>query len=239
MTTPDIGSQREFWNAWNTEHRGSEKLDRASSRRRDEVLNALKALELPNPTILEVGCATGWLSSLLACHGRVTATDLADESIRKASERYRGIRFVAGDFLTLDFEQKFEVIVCVDSIASMADHDLVFSRFAQLLKPDGHLILTTQNPRVMGRYTKLEPLAPGQIRNWASRSGLKQLTRNRFKIRALTTALPTVGDVGLMKIVHAYKLNRIFAALFGEARLQPFKERLGFGQTIVLVARKC
>jgi 2-polyprenyl-3-methyl-5-hydroxy-6-metoxy-1,4-benzoquinol methylase len=164
MPAPDLESQRVFWNHWDTEHRETDNLDRASARRRDEVLKALSQLNLQSPTILEVGCANGWLSAELARFGRVTATDLADECVKVASERYPHIRFVAGDFIELDIAQKFDVVVCVDSIASMSDHDAVFSRFEQLLRPDGYLILTTQNPVVMGRYSKLDPLANGQIR---------------------------------------------------------------------------
>jgi 2-polyprenyl-3-methyl-5-hydroxy-6-metoxy-1,4-benzoquinol methylase len=239
MNTPDLEAQRLFWNEWDTRHREHETtLDRASTRRRDEVLRHLDRLGLEFPRILEVGCANGWLSRDLARFGRVVGTDLADECVRLASNRYPQIRFVAGDFLTLDFGERFDVLVCVDSIASMSDHEAVFTRFATLLRRGGHLILTTQNPRVMGRYSKLEPVAAGQVRNWANEKQLRRLLGPSFVVENLTTAHPALGDRGVMRLVHSYKVNKLLALLIGEKRVQRLKEWLGFGQTIVLHATR-
>ena len=62
------------------------------------VLSLLTSLNIPNPKILEVGCANGWLSRKLSRFGGVTGVDLAESVIEEAKQKAPHIEFIAGDF---------------------------------------------------------------------------------------------------------------------------------------------
>lgn len=234
---PTMDEQRAFWNAWIAANpRDAYQRDAASLRRRDEVLAYLRSLALPRPDILEVGCSNGWLCAELAQFGPVTGTDLAPAAIEEASNRYPHIQFVAGDFYELDFSQK-DVVVCVDSLASVADHPRFIARMDTALKPGGYLIITTQNPFVFSRYSGLAPLSPGQVRNWTSRDQLRRLLSADFDVLDLKTVAPR-GDLGILRIVNNRLLNRVAGLVLGRARRDRLKEACGLGQTIVCLARK-
>ena len=102
-TLPETAAQQRFWNEWNSKHRGAEYdpgIDPPTMRRRDTVLAWIRQLGLNRPRVLDLGCATGWLSDQLADFGDVIGTDIADESIGEARRRYPHIRFECEDFST-------------------------------------------------------------------------------------------------------------------------------------------
>ena len=143
---------------------------------------------------------------------------------------------MAGNFLELGFSG-FDVVVSVDSLASIADHGAFVKGVADSLKPSGYLILTTQNPFVMSRRSTLAPVAAGQVRNWADQAGLRALLTPLFHIKRLYTVLPT-GDKGILRVTNSPRLNRILAAVMGERALARLKEASGLGQTIIAFAQK-
>lgn len=236
MPIPSIEDQEEFWDGWNKTHRGT-KIDSASKRRRDEILRIIEGLNFPNPQILEVGCANGWLCAELAQYGRVMGTDLSSASIRQAKERYPQLRFEAGDFTKIRLDELFDIVVCVESLGSVADHETFIGGMANVLQPCGCLILTTQNPIVFSRDSGLQPVAPGQIRNWANQERLRALLAPRFSVELMYTVNPG-GDRGFLRWVNAPKLTRLFGSLMGARNVEKLKEVCGLGQTIIVKAAK-
>lgn len=150
----------EHWDSWNLAYRqpGIVSVDRATNRRMEEVLASLSRLRIPGARILEVGCGTGWLSQRLADFGSVTAVDLGAEIIRKAQASMPHIDFRSGDVLDLELPVNgFDVAVTVETLAHVADQVKFVHRIAQLLKPGGHLVLTTQNKFVFDRCLSPKP----------------------------------------------------------------------------------
>ena len=89
-----INLQQKFWNDWNSSTRELN-LQQISLDQAQTVSSWLGKINLDNPRIIEVGCGAGWLSPHLAAFGQVVATDLADEVLARASERYPAVNFVA------------------------------------------------------------------------------------------------------------------------------------------------
>ncbi len=235
---PSVDDQRVFWNDWNLRNREIKPLDRASVRRRDEVLKLVHSLKLRDASILDVGCANGWLTTQLSMFGAATGTDISDESIRIAKERYSNASFVCGDFLQLDLGiGTYDLLVCVDSLASIADHASFLAHMRAHLKPGGHLILTSQNPTVFSRNSSLAPLAAGQIRNWASRARLRALLGRDFEVQSLKTVNPA-GDRGFLHFVNSARLNSVLDALHLRGPADRLRESCGLGQTIIVLAKK-
>jgi 2-polyprenyl-3-methyl-5-hydroxy-6-metoxy-1,4-benzoquinol methylase len=206
--------------------------------RRDTVLTWIRELALKRPRILDLGCATGWLSDQLADFGEVVGTDLADASINEARQRYPHIRFECEDFSHTKLASgDFDIVVSLETLSHVADQPAFIKRIRDVLKPGGYLILTTQNRLVFERRSGVNPPAAGQIRHWVTPRELRQLVASDFVIRRFTTLLPD-GQLGFLRFVNSTRLNRLLGLLFSQESLDRMKERLGFGQTIAVLAQR-
>jgi len=240
---PPISDQQRFWNEWNAVHREGAKydaiaVDPESRRRAEVVLEWLRRLGLKSPRILEVGCGSGWLSERLAAFGTVTAVDLADEVIARARARLPHIAFHAGDFTQLELpDASFDVVVCLETLSALPHQAPFVAHLARVTRPGGYLLLTAHNRFVYERRDDVQPLAPGQVRHWMTRGELKRLLKAHYRLRRVTTAVPA-GHNGVLRVVNSYKVNKLLGVVLSERRLALAKERLGFGTTIVVLARR-
>jgi len=241
VNVPDETAQQTFWNEWNSKFRGAgydPRLDPATLRRRNTVVEWIENLRLANPRILDLGCATGWLSCQLAKLGDVVGIDIADASIYEARDRYPGIRFECGDLSQMTgFNESFDVVVCLETLSHVPDQPAFIRSIYDVIRPGGFLILTTQNRVVFERRADVTPRAPGQIRRWVSPSELRRLVEADFVIRRLTTLLPE-GNLGFLRVVNSPRLNRLARAALGATAVDQLKERIGLGQTIAVLAQR-
>jgi ubiquinone/menaquinone biosynthesis C-methylase UbiE len=225
------------WDQWNIQYRQWGKFDdEPTMRRMREVLAAVRDLRKGNPKILEVGCATGWLTAKLAEFGTVMGVDLGADSIRYAAAKLPSVEFKAGDILELDLPiNYFDVVVTLETLSHVADKDRFMQKMAQVLKPGGTLILTTQNKFVFDRCD----VAPniGWTREWVTMARLKRLVHSRFSITRATSFDPR-GHRGILRLINSSKINRILGAILGESRVNRLKESSGFGQTLFVIAVK-
>ncbi|WP_206035695.1 bifunctional 2-polyprenyl-6-hydroxyphenol methylase/3-demethylubiquinol 3-O-methyltransferase UbiG [Roseomonas sp. HF4] len=107
--------------------------------------------------------------------GRVTAADLSDQVLARAARRVPRARFVAGDFMTLEFgEAAYDVAGSLEVLAHVANQQAFLGRIARLLRPGGHLLLATQNRPIL-ELNRIPLPAPGQLRKWMDRRELRQL----------------------------------------------------------------
>jgi 2-polyprenyl-3-methyl-5-hydroxy-6-metoxy-1,4-benzoquinol methylase len=235
---PPIEEQRRFWNRWNAQFREETGADLISQARAEKIAEILRALNLNKPEIVDIGCGTGWLSEQLSAFGSVTGIDLADEVIRRAQDRSPAATFLAGDFLTMGLPAAhYDVAVSVSTLSHVTDQRAFVERVAYLLKPRGHFILATQNRFVLKRSETVRQIEPGQIRKWLSITEVKRLLSTHFDVVSVTTIFPT-GHKGLLRVVNSYKLSEVSERLLGRAKLDTLKERLGLGQTIIVLGRK-
>ena len=229
-TVPPIQAQSQFWNDWNASTREKNLADVSE----DQSRVTLRWLHgLSSQRILDVGCGSGWMSERLTPFGKVTATDLADEVLERAQRRFPEIRYVAGDFMALDFEP-CDVIVSFEVLAHVENQRAFIRKLAELLVPGGILILATQNPWVLRRASWVRPTKPGQIRRWRSKRELRELLKHDFRITDMRAITPD-GDQGILRIAASVKVNRLFSFL-GAPRVKRLKEMLGIGRTIMIRA---
>jgi 2-polyprenyl-3-methyl-5-hydroxy-6-metoxy-1,4-benzoquinol methylase len=238
---PDEATQQKFWNDWNSKHRNAERvahLDIPTLRRRDVVLRWLRELDLSKPEILDLGCATGWLTVQLSTFGQATGIDLADASIREARARYPEIQFECGDFAKLDSNKgRFDVVVSLDTLSHVANQRAFVRRVRGVLKQGGYLMLTIQNRFVFERRSDVDPQGVGQIRHWLTRRELRDLLADDFVVLRLTTLVPD-GHRGILRFLNSYRLNVLFRNLGVGAVIDRARERLGLGQTIAVLAQR-
>jgi 2-polyprenyl-3-methyl-5-hydroxy-6-metoxy-1,4-benzoquinol methylase len=241
LSVPDDADQQQFWNEWNAKHRGAgynPSIDPPTMRRRDTVFQWMRQLDLHRPSILDLGCATGWLSDQLAEFGEVIGTDIADASISAARERYPHIRFECEDFSNSNRPSgEFDIVVSLETLSHVADQRAFVARIRDVLKPGGYLILTTQNRFVFERRSDVTPLAVGQIRRWVSPRELRRLLRDDFVIRRFATLIPE-GQMGILRLVNSTTINHLLGRVVSRSWIERTKERLGFGQTIAVLAQR-
>jgi len=228
--------QKRFWNRRNSETR-ERRIDEVSERQAAVVRGWLERLGARDLDVLEAGCGAGWFCPELARFGRVTATDLSDEVLRRAAIRTPQARFVAGAFMQLDLGRaSFDVAVSLKAPSHVADQPAFLAKLADHLRPGGLLMLATQNRPVLERYNHVQPPGPGQLRCWVDRQELAALLAPRFEVEEMFTVTPR-SNRGVMRYVNSYKLNQALRPVVGDL-YRNLRERAGLGWTIMALARR-
>lgn len=228
-------TQRVFWNAWNVDKRKRE-LSENSTRQKEVVLEWLGRFGRRDLALLEVGCGAAWLTPSLATFGKVTATDLSDAVIPHVAPTMPEVTFVTGDFGMLDFPREhFDAVVSLEVLAHVPDQRAFVKKIAGHLKPGGQLMMATQNRPVLEKMNHV-PATSGQIRKWVDQHELRALLSEEFEVQELFSVAPA-GNRGIWRYVNSRKLNAPVRAVFGN-RVERLKERLGWGWTLMALARK-
>jgi 2-polyprenyl-3-methyl-5-hydroxy-6-metoxy-1,4-benzoquinol methylase len=231
-----LRDEAQVWDDWNSTYADG-KLDEPSERRMREILAALSERRVQGARILEVGCGMGRLSSKLREFGKVTAADLGVKIIETARARYPDIDFRSGNVHTLDLPvNSFDVVVTLETLSHVPDQPGFLHRLAELLKPGGLFLITTQNKSVFERRADIGP-PNGWIRKWVTMKTLKSYLRPDFSIKRAVTLEPE-GHLGLLRVINSRRINNYFDALVGAPRVKRLKESAGFGQTIFVIAVK-
>jgi 2-polyprenyl-3-methyl-5-hydroxy-6-metoxy-1,4-benzoquinol methylase len=235
---PDFELQRQFWNEWNISAREhQQQIDEPSLARAAFVVSSVRRFVPQQAKLVDLGCGTGWLSEQLAAHvENVTAVDLADEVIERARSRAPHIRFMVGDVMTVPDDSGYDTAVCVETFSHVPDQAAFVDRLADLLRPGGILILTTQNRTVFGRSRVMQK-GKGQIRRWVTPKELRYLLGRRFSSLEVRTIVPA-GDQGWLRLISGRRFCRVWEGLFGKSRWKSVREWAGLGQTITVVATK-
>lgn len=122
-----------------------EALDIRSATFRDYE-RALGAIEkqVSGRSLLEVGCGTGsFLDFANQKKWRVCGLDSSDENILKLSAK--GIRGIAGNFLTCPLREKFDAVVFWDVIEHLQAPAQFIDRAKSLLNPKGLILIAIPN----------------------------------------------------------------------------------------------
>ncbi|WP_169823337.1 class I SAM-dependent methyltransferase [Aldersonia kunmingensis] len=228
-----MNAQHDFWTQW-VQDSVEWEVNKDNERRAHHVLDAIDRLARPDPRTLDIGCGTGWLTTRLATRGDATGVDLPTEPIAELGRRHPEITWQAGDFVALDLPGGYDAIVSLETVAHVPDQQRFVARIAELLRPGGVVVLTTQNPTIWNRTSFLRPPGPGQIRNWPTRARLMELFEPYFALEPIRTCAPG-GDRGWLRVLHSRPVNGSLRRVLGDERWTATQERLGLGRSLVLV----
>lgn len=125
----------------------------AYANRRRQTLNLIREFVPNGARILDVAAAQGNFSLALAEAGyRVTWNDLRAELADYTElKRERGeITYAPGNVFELNFAEPFDAVLITEVIEHVAHPDDFLGKIATLVRPGGHIIMTTPN----GAYFK-------------------------------------------------------------------------------------
>ena len=92
--------------------------------------------------VLEIGSATGTLSSYLSVYYAVTAIDYNPKMIARAKERYPHVEFQVADALDLPFNDGTFDLVLASSLINVLDNkEALLTEMLRVCKEDGKLML--------------------------------------------------------------------------------------------------
>ncbi|MGB5160116.1 MAG: methyltransferase domain-containing protein [Thermoanaerobaculia bacterium] len=239
---PSVEAQKGYWDhRWNSQR----SPNAWQTRRAETILALLRPLSLDSPRILDLGCATGWMAKRLAEIGTVEGVDLSDTAIAMARSQFPEIQFTAGDLYEISLTaEPVDVVVCQEVIAHVSDPPGLIERIDNVLKPGGYLVITAANKFVMDRVrfsdgiVGVGPEDPDEhIKKWLGMRDLKLLLRPYFKILHTTSIIP-MGNHGVLRVINSHKVNNLLTCFLTPRRLEAFKERMGFGYSIIVMGQK-
>lgn len=114
------------------------------------------------PRLLDLGCGPGIYAERFCRAGySVTGIDLSRRSIEyaigQAKVHQSDIRYTCQDYLTIDFESRFDVatlIYCDFGALSTANRRILLKKIHRALKPEGKLILDAFTPALYAAKTE-------------------------------------------------------------------------------------
>lgn len=111
--------------------------------RRSIIGHQLHALPLPDqPRILNIGCGTGGMITILEQYGEVTNADVAHVAIDYCRRRgYERLVHVEGSRLPFE-DGSFDIVVATDVLEHIKDEVATLDEWNRVLKPGGIALLT-------------------------------------------------------------------------------------------------
>ncbi len=157
-----------------------------------------QAGDLAGKQVLDVGCGGGILSEALAAAGAdTTGIDMAESSLQVArlhlleSGHQVTYRLASAEALASETTEEYDIITCMELLEHVPDPLSVIQSCARLLRPGGHLFLSTlnRNPKaylfaILGaeyllrllptgthEYSKF--ITPSELMGWVRAAGLQ------------------------------------------------------------------
>ena len=161
----------------------------------------IESLQLDkSKSVLEIGIGTGRLAIKVApiCKS-LCGIDISPKTIQRATENlsiYQNIKLICGDFMSFDFEARFDVIYSSLTFMHIQDKLSAIQKIASLLTNNGLFVLSIDKSRReyidMGdRRLKIYPDNPDDIRRYLSASGLKTVNEFETDNAYVTVSMPS------------------------------------------------
>ena len=181
--------------------------------------------------VLDVGCGGGILSESMARRGAlVTGIDLSEAAL-EAGRRHADEQGVELDYRLISVEQlaeeaaeSFDLVTCLEMLEHVPDPESVIRACARLVKPGGHVVLSTinRNPKAYalmilaaeyalrmvpkGTHDYARFIRPSELARWCREAGLKVNEQSGLVYQTLTRRFklsPT--DVSVNYLMHCRK----------------------------------
>ena len=193
------------------------------------------ALRAAGNIVLDIACANGYGSAVLAAHSasRVVAADIAIEPLIEARTR-KHIDVLCASVLRLPFpDATFDLVVSLETIEHVRDDAAYVAEIRRVMKDDGVLICSTPNRAVLnpGRSQADAPFNRFHVREYTAPE-FEAVLRTRFPVVTLlgqtgynaryVAALAAIGHRLPMVAVRMHQLRKLAGTPFERrARHEP------------------
>jgi len=151
-------------------------------RSRRDIIFRLIRRENKNSKILDVGCSSGPLMSLLRRRGfnNISGIDLSDKAIESCKNKGIKNSFVM-DCAKMSFkDNEFDIIIASDILEHIDDEDQALSELNRVLKPNGKLVIFVPAFNLLwGMHDEINH----HRRRYSKRYLVKVLRKNNFIIK--------------------------------------------------------
>ncbi len=218
-------------------------INKTKLQRSIKILDAISDIHIAEPRILDLGCGSGWLTSMLGLIGPTTGLDLSDDAVNDASSRYPHVSFVQADFvnenITSLFKEKFDIVVSQEVIEHIEDQKKFLDLVAELIKPSGYLVLTTPN-KFACNLQPLDVISAYErqpVENWLTTFELKNILKPYFKVLHCETFIH--NSMFNQTFTNFYlRIRKLFRQLYLGSLFDQIVFTLGLGLHIFVVATK-
>lgn len=181
--------------------------------------------------VLDVGCGGGILAESMAKLGaHVTGIDMGEEplNVAKLHALEVGVSLnyekVTAEAFAEQNPQQFDVVTCMEMLEHVPDPESVIASLATLVKPGGHVFMSTLNKTLKGylfaivgaeHLLKIVPkgthdhdkfIKPATLINWAEKYGLKARIVKGLSYNPLGQTYSLTNDVSVNYMIHFEKL---------------------------------
>ncbi|MBA2654666.1 MAG: bifunctional 2-polyprenyl-6-hydroxyphenol methylase/3-demethylubiquinol 3-O-methyltransferase UbiG [Gammaproteobacteria bacterium] len=189
-----------------------------------------KYTPLSNMAILDIGCGGGILSESLAKEGgKVTGIDLSEDAIKVATLHSQDqnvsvtYQVASAEDYAEEFPAQFDIITCMELLEHVPSPDSIIQACATLLKPKGHLFLSTinRNPKaylyaILGAEYLLKLLPKGthqyekfirpiEMAEMLHQADLQLAHMSGMHYHPIFKTYSLTDDVSVNYLVHCYK----------------------------------
>ncbi len=234
----DIAEQKKYYNLrWSKPNH----LNNLQMQRLIIILQAFEKIQIKNANILDFGCGTGWLASILNKIGHTTGIDLSDKAIENAKRISPETKYISADVFEHKFSKgSFDVLVSQEVIEHLDDQEKYIGLSADYLKKGGYLIMTTPNAFNFTNWTEeqLNAWNMQPIENWLTQKQLKYLLSPHFEILEMKTFISGYGSKGIFRVIFSSKINKLLRLVKLAILYDNLMTRLGFGLHIFVLAKR-
>jgi 2-polyprenyl-6-hydroxyphenyl methylase/3-demethylubiquinone-9 3-methyltransferase len=185
------------------------------------------AVGLRDAQVLDVGCGGGILSEAMARSGaRVIGIDLSqavlDVAELHALEGKLAIEYraIAAEELAAARPGSFDLVTCMEMLEHVPDPAAALAALASLVKPGGHVIISTLNRKPMafavaiigaeyiarmlprGTHEYLKFIKPSELARWGRAAGLNLLDLTGITYNPLTRAFRLSANTDINYLAH-------------------------------------
>lgn len=166
----------------------------------------------PSAEVLEIGCGSGQLLSLLKCKEKA-GVDASTRQIAAAKSRCPDTHFLVADGADLKPWKKFDVILISDTLNHCADAQRLLESARRFAKPDTRLVITSYNTLwrpLLGGASLFGLRSKQPALNWLSGQDVQNLAELAgWEVIKTTPRILLPGEVPVISPI----LNRILAPL--------------------------
>lgn len=110
------------------------------------IFNLINEEEIKDKEILEVGCGTGVLIAKLSLYGKVTGTDVSNNSLMLAEQLFKKYNlkgeFFYDDIINTNITKQYDIVISLGTIHHTENPETAFNNLCKLTKSNGLILIS-------------------------------------------------------------------------------------------------